>query len=91
MEDKIGTLEVGKFADMAVLNKDWFDQTAVPDLMLKTVRPLMTLMGGDVKFLDTTYAAELGLQPQGIQPEQLIRQIADWEAGRSNRGSGDND
>jgi predicted amidohydrolase YtcJ len=79
-EQEIGTLEEGKFADLQVLNKNYFDEAAVPDLMLKTVRPLMTMVGGNVMYLDTHLAAELGREPLGIQPEQVIRQIAEWEA-----------
>ena len=78
-EDVIGTLEQGKFADVVVLNKDYFDETAVPDLMLKTVRPLMTLVGGEVLYLDPDLANEFNTEPVGIQPEQVIRQIAEWE------------
>jgi predicted amidohydrolase YtcJ len=79
-EQEIGTLEEGKFADLQVLNKNYFDEATVPDLMLKTVRPLMTMVGGNVMYLDTHLAAELGREPLGIQPEQVIRQIAEWEA-----------
>ena len=79
-EQDIGTLEEGKFADLQVLNKNYFDEDAVPDLMLKTVRPLMTMVGGEVMYLDTQLAAEFGNDPVGIQPEQVIRQITEWEA-----------
>jgi predicted amidohydrolase YtcJ len=44
-EDKIGTLEEGKFADFIVLNKNYFDEATVPDPMIKTVRPLLTVIG----------------------------------------------
>jgi len=81
-EDVIGTIEEGKFADLVVLNKDYFDSSAVPDLMIKTVRPLMTLVGGDVQYLDATLASELGVSEVGIEPVQVKKQIAEWEAGR---------
>jgi hypothetical protein len=80
MENEIGTLEEGKFADIQVLDKNYFDENAVPDLMLKTVRPLMTLVGGEAMYLDPHLASELGREPVGIQPQQVIRQIAEWEA-----------
>ena len=79
-EDVIGTLEEGKFADILVLNKDYFNEQSVPDLMIKTVRPLMTFVGGEILFLDPGLAKELDTQPVGIQPEQVIKQIAEWEA-----------
>ena len=79
---QIGTLEVGKFADVVVLSKDYFDEASVSDTIIKTVRPLMTLVGGDVQYLDTGLASELGINAVGIQPEQLIEQIASWESGK---------
>ena len=78
-EDVLGTLEEGKFADLIVLNKDYFDEALIPDLMIKTVRPLMTIIGGHIRFLDTGLAAEFNTEPAGIQPEQVIRQINQWE------------
>ncbi len=81
-EDEIGTLEEGKFADILVLNKDYFDEESISDIMIKTVRPLMTLVGGIIQYLDTGLASELGVNAVGIQPEQLIKQITDWESGK---------
>ena len=40
-----GTIEVGKLADMAVLDRDYF---AVPDEEIKDVQVDMTIVGGDV-------------------------------------------
>lgn len=82
-EKELGTLEKGKFADLLVLNKDYFDKSKVPNKMIKTVRPLMTLVGGEVEYLDTGLARELGVEPVGIQPEQLEQQISEWEAGKT--------
>jgi predicted amidohydrolase YtcJ len=84
-ENVIGTLEEGKFGDIVVLSKDYFDEAAVPDLMLKTVRPLMTLVGGEVMYLDPDLARELNTEPVGIQPEQVVRQIHEWEQETSGR------
>jgi predicted amidohydrolase YtcJ len=77
-ENDLGTLEEGKFADLIVLNKNYFDKN-LPDDMLKTVRPLMTIIGGHLRYLDNGLAAELKIEPFGIQPEQVIRQIHQWE------------
>ena len=85
-ETEMGTIEKGKYADIQVLNKDYFDQQSVPDEMLKTVRPLMTLVGGKTAYLDPALAAELKTEPAGIQPEQLIKQITEWEAGTNAKG-----
>ncbi|MCP4543912.1 MAG: amidohydrolase [Chloroflexi bacterium] len=40
-----GTIEVGKLADMAVLDRDYF---AVPDKEIKDIQVDMTIVGGDV-------------------------------------------
>jgi predicted amidohydrolase YtcJ len=47
-EDVLGTLEVGKYADVAVLSADYFDARAVPDEAIKSVRSVLTLVGGEV-------------------------------------------
>ena len=44
-EDKIGTIEPGKLADLVVLNKDYF---SVPDAEIKTIRSVMTLVDGRI-------------------------------------------
>ena len=45
MENKIGTIEPGKLADIAVLNKDYF---AVPDAEIRTIRSVLTIVDGKV-------------------------------------------
>ena len=45
MEDRIGTIEPGKLADLAVLDRDYF---AVPDVDIKKIRALLTLVGGRI-------------------------------------------
>jgi hypothetical protein len=47
-EDVLGTLEVGKYADVAVLSADYFDARAVPDEAIKSVRSVLTLVGGEI-------------------------------------------
>ena len=44
-EDRLGTIEVGKLADLVVLNSDYF---TVPDEQLKQVRSVLTVVGGEV-------------------------------------------
>ena len=41
----MGTLEVGKFADMAVVHGDYF---SVPDEGLEQIRSLLTIVDGKV-------------------------------------------
>ncbi|MBI4443511.1 MAG: amidohydrolase family protein [Acidobacteria bacterium] len=63
-EQDLGTLEVGKLADFVVLDKDFF---TIPVAEWDNIRPQMTVIGGDVRFLDTGYAQKLGMQPVGYQ------------------------
>jgi hypothetical protein len=45
MEDKIGTIETGKLADLAVLDRDYF---SVPEAEIKKVRSVLTIVDGKI-------------------------------------------
>jgi predicted amidohydrolase YtcJ len=45
MEDRIGSIEQGKLADLVVLDRDYF---TVPEVQIKQIRPVMTMVGGRV-------------------------------------------
>jgi predicted amidohydrolase YtcJ len=45
MEDKIGSIETGKLADLVVLDRDYF---AVPEADIKKIRSVLTIVGGKV-------------------------------------------
>ncbi len=47
-EKVLGTIEPGKYADLAVLSADYFDEKAVPDDALKKLHSVLTLVGGKV-------------------------------------------
>jgi predicted amidohydrolase YtcJ len=47
-ENSLGTIEVGRLADIAVLSGDVFDAKAVPDEAIRRVRSVMTVLGGKV-------------------------------------------
>lgn len=44
-ENDLGTIEVGKLADLVVLNNDYF---TVPDEGLKRIRSILTVVGGNI-------------------------------------------
>jgi predicted amidohydrolase YtcJ len=45
MENKIGTIEPGKLADLVVLNRDYF---TVPEVEIKQIRSVMTVVNGRI-------------------------------------------
>jgi predicted amidohydrolase YtcJ len=47
MEDDIGTLEAGKYADLVVLDRDYLE---VPVDEVRDIKPVLTMMGGKVVF-----------------------------------------
>jgi predicted amidohydrolase YtcJ len=65
-EQDIGTIEPGKFADLIVLNKDYF---STPEAELPGVYPLMTVVGGKPIVIRKEYSAEVGLPATGPQME----------------------
>ena len=63
-EDDLGSLELGKSGDLLVLNQDWF---TVPEEDLDRTYPLLTVMGGEIRYLRDEFAQELGMEPVGYQ------------------------
>jgi predicted amidohydrolase YtcJ len=47
-EDMLGTLAPGKYADLAVLSDDYFDDDAVSDGAIKRIHSLLTIVGGKI-------------------------------------------
>ncbi len=49
-EDSLGSIEPGKYADLVVLNRDYFDPAATPDADIPDVHALLTVVGGEVVY-----------------------------------------
>jgi hypothetical protein len=49
-EDRLGSIEPGKLADLVVLDQDFFDRVKVPDEAIRQVRPAMTMVGGKIVY-----------------------------------------
>ena len=61
-EDHLGTLEEGKFADLIILDRDYF--TVPVDDLLK-IRVPMTMVGGKIMQLQASLASEFGVDSIG--------------------------
>ena len=60
--DKLGTLETGKLADLLVIDRDYL--TISTDDILK-IRPLMTMVGGNMVVLNKSLAGDFGMEAVG--------------------------
>lgn len=49
-EDKIGSIEVGKLGDLAVLSNDVLDAARVPDEAIKKISSVLTVVGGKIAY-----------------------------------------
>ena len=60
--DKLGTLEEGKWADLVVLDRDYF---TIPENDILRIQPLLTMVGGKVVSLHERLATEWNTAPVG--------------------------
>jgi hypothetical protein len=60
--DKLGTLEEGKWADLVVLDRDYF---TIPENDILRIQPLMTVVGGKTIALHKKLATEWNTTPVG--------------------------
>ena len=47
-ENRLGTIEVGKLADVAALSDDYLDPAKVPDESIKKLKSVLTVVDGKV-------------------------------------------
>lgn len=47
-EDRLGSIEVGKLADLVVLSDEYFDPRQVSDEAIKRIRSVLTVVGGKI-------------------------------------------
>jgi predicted amidohydrolase YtcJ len=66
--DKLGSLEVGKFADLLIIDRDYF---TVPEDDILKITPLMTMVGGKMVVLQPPLAKEFGVASVG--PEFTVK------------------
>ena len=60
--DKLGTLEMGKLADIVVLDKDYL---TMPEDEIHAMQPQVTIFDGKIVFVHTAFAQEYNLRPPG--------------------------
>jgi predicted amidohydrolase YtcJ len=47
-EDDLGSIEIGKHADFVVLDRDFFNEKAVPDAEIPRIESVLTVIGGKI-------------------------------------------
>jgi predicted amidohydrolase YtcJ len=77
--NKIGSLETGKWADLAVLDKDFM---STPPEQMKDMLPQMTMLGGEVIFATPEFADENDLRKPGVN----VTTLKDLKARRKSLG-----
>lgn len=63
-EKYVGSIEVGKWADLVVIDKDYM---SLPEEELSEINPLLTITGGKISYSDPKFAPSAGLPTVGFQ------------------------
>ena len=72
--DQLGSLEEGKWADLLVIDRDYF---TIPEDDILKIRPLMTMVGGKMGALQPSLANEWGVGAVGHEYDFDDSQL-DW-------------
>jgi predicted amidohydrolase YtcJ len=73
--DTLGSLEVGKLADVTVLDKDYM---AIPEEQVSEIQPQLTILDGKIVFVHSNFANEYNLRPSGA----IVSTFAELKARR---------
>ena len=79
-EDELGTLEEGKFADLVILDRDYF---TVPVNDILKVRTPLTMVGGKIIQLQESLANEFGMEAVGPAYDFSDEEVAAQYLGES--------
>ena len=55
-EHDLGSIDIGKLADLVVLSDDFFDSHKVPDAAIKRLHSVLTIVGGTIVYDSLTPA-----------------------------------
>jgi predicted amidohydrolase YtcJ len=65
-DDTLGGIGVGRYGDIVVLNKNFFDPDAVPEEEIRQMRAALTIVGGKIVYSDGTLR---------IQPTEFLGEL----------------
>jgi predicted amidohydrolase YtcJ len=82
--DQIGSLEIGKFADLLVLDRDYL---TIPQDDIEKIQPQLTVFDGKISFVYPDFAAEYDLQPDGAVIS-TYKDLVKGRVGEATLGSG---
>jgi predicted amidohydrolase YtcJ len=81
--DKLGSLEVGKLADLVVLDRDYM---AIPEEEISDIHALVAMVGGKIKFVNKQFSEQTGLRPAGAlisSYDELVKRRKRFGSSRS--------
>ncbi|MBI4445487.1 MAG: amidohydrolase family protein [Acidobacteria bacterium] len=82
-EKQVGSVEVGKYADLVVIDRDYL---TIPEDQISEIQALLTLMGGRPTYVHPSFAGEYNFRPAGaiiMTPEQAKARRKTFVSSRS--------